>query len=123
VGRETEESTRKERGPPPPVFSQVLILKVDKVVCFDALLQVLILKGVSGACRPAKARKGLTQRALRLEERGRGDVEKRTGPARRSLPKLQLGPQKRVGKLLIPRGRVVRGYPTPGVLEKEAGFA
>jgi hypothetical protein len=29
---------------PPPVFSQVLILKVVKVVCFDTLLQVLILK-------------------------------------------------------------------------------
>ena len=29
---------------PPPVFSQVLILKGVKVVCFDTLLQVLILK-------------------------------------------------------------------------------
>src|ERR1700682_3741875 len=32
------------RYPPPPVFSQVLILKEVKVVCFDTLLQVLILK-------------------------------------------------------------------------------
>src|SRR5258707_622131 len=29
---------------PSPCFSQVLILKRDKVVCFDTLLQVLILK-------------------------------------------------------------------------------
>jgi len=29
--------------PPSPCFSQVLILKEDKVVCFDTLLQVLIL--------------------------------------------------------------------------------
>jgi len=34
---------RGRRGPLPPVFSQVLILKGDKVVCFDTLLQVLIL--------------------------------------------------------------------------------
>src|SRR5882762_4465980 len=32
--------------PPSPPFSQVLILKVDKVLCFDALLEVLILKVV-----------------------------------------------------------------------------
>jgi hypothetical protein len=31
-------------GPPPPGFSQVFILKGLKVVCFDTLLQVLILK-------------------------------------------------------------------------------
>jgi hypothetical protein len=35
--------------PLPLVFSQVLILQVDKVLCFDTLLQVLILKVVSGA--------------------------------------------------------------------------
>jgi hypothetical protein len=29
---------------PLPCFSKVLILKVDKVLCFDTLLQVLILK-------------------------------------------------------------------------------
>src|SRR6266481_2094445 len=35
------------RGAPPPLgFSQVLILKVVKVLCFDTLLQVLILKVV-----------------------------------------------------------------------------
>src|SRR5229473_6518336 len=36
----------QNRPPCPPVFSQVLILNVDKVVCFDTLLQVLILKGL-----------------------------------------------------------------------------
>ena len=35
------------QSPPPPFFSQVLILKVVKVLCFDALLQVLILNAVS----------------------------------------------------------------------------
>src|SRR5229473_6669344 len=35
------------RPPSPPGFSQVLILKVVKVLCFDTLLQVLILKVVS----------------------------------------------------------------------------
>src|SRR5260370_17985551 len=33
--------------PLPPIFHQVLILKEDKVVCFDTLLEVLILKGVA----------------------------------------------------------------------------
>src|SRR5712671_132410 len=32
---------------PPPVFSQVFILKGVKVLCFDTLLQVFILKGVT----------------------------------------------------------------------------
>src|SRR5258708_13832643 len=36
----------QQRYPPPPGFSQVLILKVVKVLCFDTLLQVLILKAV-----------------------------------------------------------------------------
>ena len=35
------------RAPPLPLFSQVFILKVVKVLCFDTLLQVLILKVVS----------------------------------------------------------------------------
>src|SRR5712671_1470210 len=35
-------------APPPPVFSQVFILKVVKVLCFDTLLQVFILKGLTG---------------------------------------------------------------------------
>src|SRR6266404_7037413 len=40
---------------PPPVFSQVFILKVVKVLCFDTLLQVFILKGLTGKhnIRPA----------------------------------------------------------------------
>jgi hypothetical protein len=33
-----------EGGPPPPGFSQVFILKELKVLCFDTLLQVFILK-------------------------------------------------------------------------------
>src|SRR6266849_10331576 len=32
--------------PPSPLFSQVLILKAVKVLCFDTLLQVLILNGL-----------------------------------------------------------------------------
>ena len=31
-------------GTPPPLFSQVFILKELQVICFDTLLQVLILK-------------------------------------------------------------------------------
>jgi len=42
VGLETVKSS----NPPPPCFSQVLILKVVKVLCFDTLLQVFILKVV-----------------------------------------------------------------------------
>src|SRR5713226_8074726 len=34
----------RQWGPPSPLFSQVFILKGVKVVCFDTLLQVLILK-------------------------------------------------------------------------------
>src|SRR6266853_2826062 len=33
---------------PLPCFSQVFILKVVKVLCFDTLLQVFILKGLTG---------------------------------------------------------------------------
>jgi hypothetical protein len=40
------------RTPSPPGFSQVLILKGVKVLCFDTLLQVLILKVVSEASAP-----------------------------------------------------------------------
>ncbi len=35
--------------PPSPLFSQVFILKAVKVLCFDTLLQVFILKGLTGA--------------------------------------------------------------------------
>lgn len=35
--------------PPPLGFSQVFILKVVKVFCFDAFLQVFILKGLAEA--------------------------------------------------------------------------
>src|SRR5258708_39594015 len=44
------------RPPLPPGFSQVLILKVVKVLCFDTLLQVLILNVVSQ--RPMLCRLG-----------------------------------------------------------------
>ena len=37
-----------EHPPSPPFFSQVFILKVVKVLCFDTLLQVLILNVLSG---------------------------------------------------------------------------
>jgi hypothetical protein len=36
------------QGIPPPGFSQVFILNVVKVLCFDTDLQVFILKGLSG---------------------------------------------------------------------------
>jgi hypothetical protein len=50
VGRALSE--RAARGGPPPLgFSQVFILKTLKVVCFQTLLQVLILNVVSqGQC-------------------------------------------------------------------------
>src|SRR5258707_7042802 len=41
--------TSKVPTPLPLGFSQVLILKVVKVLCFDTLLQVLILKGVNAS--------------------------------------------------------------------------
>src|SRR5260370_41959739 len=44
------------RCPPPLGFSQVLILKVVKVLCFDTLLQVLILKVVSQRLTYARRR-------------------------------------------------------------------
>src|SRR5882762_3457259 len=47
---------------PPPGFSQVFILKVLKVACFDTLLQVFILKVVSGT--------GFVQRAGGLTSSG-----------------------------------------------------
>ncbi len=39
--------TPKGCDPLPPYFLQVFILKIVKVLCFDTLLQVLILKVVS----------------------------------------------------------------------------
>ena len=79
--------------PPPPLFSQVFILKGVKVVCFDTLLQVLILKVVrvppfhntlSRRCGPPHPRcfakrgckllipkgRGAKKRAKRLQEYG-----------------------------------------------------
>ena len=35
-------------GGPSPGFSQVFILKIVKVLCFDTLLQVFILNGLQG---------------------------------------------------------------------------
>src|SRR6266852_5312337 len=43
-------------APPPPLFSQVFILKVVKVLCFDTDLQVFILKQVSSAICPGFGR-------------------------------------------------------------------
>jgi hypothetical protein len=40
-------------APPPPLFSQVFILKAVKVLCFDTLLQVLILKVVTTQFTPS----------------------------------------------------------------------
>src|SRR5260370_35132548 len=40
-------SCHTDSGPPSPLFAQVFILKGVKVLCFDTLLQVLILKVVS----------------------------------------------------------------------------
>ena len=40
------------KGTPPPDFSQVFILKGLKVLCFDTLLQVFILKVVSPPIDP-----------------------------------------------------------------------
>jgi hypothetical protein len=37
---------------PPPGFSQVFILKVVKVLCFDTLLQVFILNELEGNITP-----------------------------------------------------------------------
>jgi hypothetical protein len=45
----SEESGLKGVDPSPLVFAQVLILKTDKVLCFDALSQVFILKDL-GVC-------------------------------------------------------------------------
>ncbi len=75
---------------PPLGFSQVLILKVVKVLCFDTLLQVLILKVVSWgriqtveiatseANAEALRTQGdcgfITQRALRAEHRDHGEL-------------------------------------------------
>src|SRR6266849_6651991 len=39
---------------PSPPFSQVFILKVVKVLCFDTLLQVLILKELEGSIIPSQ---------------------------------------------------------------------
>jgi hypothetical protein len=47
------------RGPPPPCFSQVFILKVVKVLYFDILSQVFILKVVTA--RPLDSSKLLIE--------------------------------------------------------------
>jgi hypothetical protein len=43
---------------PLPCFSKVFILKVDKVLCFDTLLEVFILKAVTGVVALAAIGKG-----------------------------------------------------------------
>src|SRR5712692_3412659 len=49
---------------PPPGFSQVLILKVVKVLCFDTLSQVLILKELEGNIIP-RSKLALLPRCVR----------------------------------------------------------
>jgi hypothetical protein len=41
------EGPPKRSAPPSPLFSQVFILNGVKVLCFDTLLQVFILKGLT----------------------------------------------------------------------------
>jgi len=51
-------------GLPPPLFEKVVILKVDKALCFDTVLEVLILKDVRERQNRAKRMlilKGLTR--------------------------------------------------------------
>jgi len=51
-------------GLPPPLFEKVVILKVDKALCFDTVLEVLILKDVRERQNRAKRvliLKGLTR--------------------------------------------------------------
>jgi hypothetical protein len=43
--------------PPPPCFLQVLIPKAVEVLCFDTLLQVLILKGLRATSEKEFGRK------------------------------------------------------------------
>src|SRR5258707_11045481 len=45
-------SSQRYKGTPLPPFSQVFILKGVKVVCFDTLLQVLILREMEAAIKP-----------------------------------------------------------------------
>src|SRR5713226_3855850 len=47
-----QQDCRTPHAPPSPLFSQVFILKGVKVLCFDTLLQVLILKGLTPAPKP-----------------------------------------------------------------------
>src|SRR5260370_37747988 len=46
-GRTQASLPNRSSPPPPSVFSPVFILKGVKVVCFDTLLQVLILNGLT----------------------------------------------------------------------------
>jgi hypothetical protein len=62
---------------PPPVFSEVLILKGDEVVCFDTVLQVLILKVDTRAHRDR--RKAEQKRRQRITHPSRLGVKRRRG--------------------------------------------
>jgi hypothetical protein len=59
--------------PPSPPFSQVFILKVVKALCFDTLLQVLILKVVTTAAEKrlgelgGAVRRGETRQQIRAD--------------------------------------------------------
>src|SRR5258707_14590671 len=59
-------------GLPPPLFEKVVILKVDKALCFDTVLEVLILKDVRERQNRAKRvmiLKGLTRQMDKGNER------------------------------------------------------
>src|SRR5260370_18607367 len=108
--------------PPPPCFSQVLILKICKVICFDALLQVLILKGfnASGELRVASGEKNLRggvtplSRVFAYEWQGK---DLRDTECVRVASK---GLTKRDFCASVQRANSRRGTPTPGGFAKEA---
>jgi hypothetical protein len=85
--------------PPPPGFSQVFILKVVKVICFDTLLQVLILK-VDGA----DGDRGCQEQRQRITLPSRLRVKRRR--VRRAVAEVPPPPAfgKRGGKLLKTKG-------------------
>ena len=99
----------------------MLILKEDKVVCFDTLLQVLILKGVnaSGEWRVASGEKNLggdvapLSRVFAYEWQGK---DLRDTECARVAGKGLTGGHFCASVQGVPR----RGTPTPGVLGKEA---
>jgi hypothetical protein len=60
--------------PPPPGFSQVFILKEVKVLCFDTLLQVLILKGLTSSLVGVRDSKILKRNKQLTRDTSRGII-------------------------------------------------